>query len=96
MLSILLLALVSVKLYFPILYLNIFSKKISIFFRIVAGHSADTLIQKRWSVLSVRRLMTNIGLIGPGAFLLAFCAVDDLFAAVVYVQQLLYFTYCVL
>lgn len=60
-------------------------KKISIFFGIVAGHSADTLIQKRWSVLSVRRLMTNIGLIGPGAFLLAFCAVDDLFAAVVYV-----------
>ncbi|KAI4487714.1 hypothetical protein M0802_011904 [Mischocyttarus mexicanus] len=49
---------------------------------IVAGHSADNLIQKRWSVLSVRRLMTNIGLIGPGAFLLAFCAVDNLLAAV--------------
>jgi len=54
-------------------------------FLLVAGHSADTLIQKRWSVLSVRRLMTNIGLIGPGAFLLAFCAVDNLLAAVVYV-----------
>ncbi|KAL6257193.1 hypothetical protein P5V15_012122 [Pogonomyrmex californicus] len=53
---------------------------------IVAGHSADTLIQKRWSVLSVRRLMTNIGLIGPGAFLLAFCAVDNLLAAVIFVS----------
>jgi len=77
---------------FPPMYpsiLNIFKeflKKIYIFF-IVAGHSADTLIQKRWSVLSVRRLMTNIGLIGPGAFLLAFCAVDDLLAAVVYVNN---------
>jgi len=29
--------------------------------------------------------MTNIGLIGPGAFLLAFCAVDNLLAAVMYV-----------
>lgn len=32
--------------------------------------------------------MTNIGLIGPGAFLLAFCAVDNLLAAVMYVQLL--------
>ncbi|XP_012249006.1 sodium-dependent phosphate transport protein 1, chloroplastic isoform X1 [Bombus impatiens] len=53
---------------------------------IVAGHSADNLIQKRWPVLSVRRLMTNIGLIGPGAFLLAFCAVDNLLAAVIFVS----------
>ncbi|EFN80175.1 Sialin, partial [Harpegnathos saltator] len=53
---------------------------------IVAGHSADSLIQKRWSVLSVRRLMTNIGLVGPGAFLLAFCAVDNLLAAVIFVS----------
>ncbi|CAK9810513.1 Sodium-dependent phosphate transport protein 1, chloroplastic [Anthophora quadrimaculata] len=53
---------------------------------IVAGHSADNLIQKRWSVLSVRRLMTNIGLVGPGAFLLAFCAVDNLLAAVIFVS----------
>ncbi|RZF44243.1 hypothetical protein LSTR_LSTR003883 [Laodelphax striatellus] len=50
---------------------------------IVAGHFADTLISKRWSVLSVRRLMTSIGLLGPGVFLLAFCAVDNLLAAVV-------------
>ncbi|XP_043261963.1 sodium-dependent phosphate transport protein 1, chloroplastic-like [Colletes gigas] len=53
---------------------------------IVAGHSADNFIQKRWSVLSVRRLMTNIGLVGPGAFLLAFCAVDNLLAAVIFVS----------
>ena len=53
---------------------------------IVAGHSADNLIQKRWSILSVRRLMTNIGLVGPGAFLLAFCAVDNLLAAVIFVS----------
>ncbi|RZF47620.1 hypothetical protein LSTR_LSTR014747 [Laodelphax striatellus] len=49
---------------------------------IVAGHFADTLISKRWSVLSVRRLMTSIGLLGPVVFLLAFCAVDNLLAAV--------------
>ena len=54
----------------------------------MAGHSADNLIQKRWPILSVRRLMTNIGLIGPGAFLLAFCAVDNLLAAVMFVLRL--------
>ena len=54
----------------------------------MAGHSADNLIQKRWPILSVRRLMTNIGLIGPGAFLLAFCAVDNLLAAVMFVLKL--------
>ncbi|XP_075229052.1 uncharacterized protein LOC142328844 [Lycorma delicatula] len=53
---------------------------------IVAGHFADTLISRRWSVLSVRRLMTSIGLLGPGIFLLAFCAVDNLLAAVVFVS----------
>lgn len=73
----------------PFKYL-IFKNIAFIFVFIVAGHSADTLIQKRWSILSVRRLMTNIGLIGPGAFLLAFCAVDNLLAAVMYVQLLHY------
>lgn len=48
----------------------------------VAGHYADILITQRWSVLSVRRLMSSIGLIGPGVFLLMFCAVDNLLAAV--------------
>jgi hypothetical protein len=50
----------------------------------VAGHFADTLVgQQRWTVLSVRRLMTSIGLLGPGVFMLAFCTVDNLLAAVV-------------
>lgn len=53
---------------------------------IIAGHCADNLIQKRWSIISVRRLMTNIGLIGPGLFLLAFCAVNNLLAAVIFVS----------
>jgi hypothetical protein len=50
----------------------------------VAGHFADTLVgQRKWTVLSVRRLMTSIGLLGPGVFLLAFYTVDNLLAAVV-------------
>lgn len=53
---------------------------------ILAGHFADTLVSRKWSVLSVRRLMTSIGLFGPGIFLLAFCAVDNLLAAVVFVS----------
>lgn len=51
-----------------------------------AGHLADTLIGRRWTVLSVRRLMTSVGLIGPGIFLLAFCAVDNLLAAVLFIS----------
>ncbi|KAK7604960.1 hypothetical protein V9T40_006146 [Parthenolecanium corni] len=51
-----------------------------------AGHFADLLIKQRWTVLSVRRLMTGFGLIGPGIFLLAFCAVDNLLAAVLFVS----------
>lgn len=53
---------------------------------VVAGHFADSLIGRRWTVLSVRRLMTSIGLIGPGIFLLCFCAVNSLMAAVVFVS----------
>ncbi|XP_018897871.1 uncharacterized protein [Bemisia tabaci] len=53
---------------------------------VVAGHYADILITQRWSVLSVRRLMSSIGLIGPGVFLLMFCAVDNLLAAVILVS----------
>lgn len=48
----------------------------------VAGHLADSLIARKWTVLSVRRLMTSIGLIGPGIFLLCFCAVNNLWFAV--------------
>ena len=42
-----------------------------------AGHFADGLIGQKWSVLSVRRLMTSIGLLGPGIFILFFSAVDN-------------------
>lgn len=45
---------------------------------LVAGSSADRLIQKRWSVLSVRRFMTSIGLIGPGLISLVFWNVHSL------------------
>ncbi|KAF6204830.1 hypothetical protein GE061_018993 [Apolygus lucorum] len=51
----------------------------------MAGRYADKLVNKKWSVLSVRRLMT-CELIGPGISLLAFCAVDNLLAAVVIVS----------
>ncbi len=50
---------------------------------LAAGHFADSLIQNRWSVLSVRRLMTAIGLLGPGLFMLLFISVDNLLLAVV-------------
>lgn len=53
---------------------------------VVAGHFADSLISRKWTVLSVRRLMTSIGLLGPGIFLLCFCAVDSLLLAVVFVS----------
>lgn len=62
-----------------------FSCKLTQWFFLGAGHFADLLIKQRWTVLSVRRLMTGFGLIGPGIFLLAFCAVDNLLAAVLYV-----------
>lgn len=50
---------------------------------LAAGHFADKLVSKGWHLLKVRRLMTNIGLIGPAFFLVAFCAVNNLAAAVV-------------
>lgn len=53
---------------------------------IVAGHVADSLLLDNWSVLSVRRLMTSIGLIGPGLFLAFFGVVDNLLAAVILVS----------
>lgn len=51
-----------------------------------AGHWADKLVANGWPLLSVRRLMTSLGLIGPGLFLLAFCAVNNLAAAVILVS----------
>ncbi|KAF4525360.1 hypothetical protein B566_EDAN007843 [Ephemera danica] len=51
-----------------------------------AGHWADKLVANGWPLLSVRRLMTSLGLVGPGLFLLAFCAVNNLAAAVILVS----------
>ncbi|GIY19140.1 hypothetical protein CDAR_455201 [Caerostris darwini] len=51
-----------------------------------SGHFADSLVSRKWTVLSVRRLMTCIGLMGPGVFLLCFNAVNNLLAAVVFVS----------
>ncbi|XP_038067664.1 sialin-like [Patiria miniata] len=54
---------------------------------VIAGHLADSLISKKhWTVLSVRRLMTSIGLIGPSLFLLCFSYVDSLALAVCFVS----------
>ena len=51
---------------------------------LAAGHLADSLANDRtWSLLGVRRLMTLIGLMGPGLFLLAFVQVSNLHFAVV-------------
>jgi hypothetical protein len=52
---------------------------------IVAGHFADALIAQKWTVLSVRRLMTLLGLLCPGIFLLFFSAVNNLALAVMLV-----------
>jgi hypothetical protein len=50
---------------------------------IFAGHVADSLINGNWTVLSVRRLMTTIGLIGPSVFILIFMNVESLHMAMV-------------
>ncbi|KAI5735430.1 hypothetical protein M8J77_018189 [Diaphorina citri] len=55
-------------------------------FCIVAGHFADNLVSHSWTVLTVRRLMTSIGLIGPAVFLIFFCAVDNLLFAVIFIS----------
>ena len=53
-------------------------------FSIFAGHLADSLISKKWSLLSIRRLMTIIGLVGPALFLIIFMNVDNLVLAIMY------------
>lgn len=55
-------------------------------FSIVAGHLADSLISKNWKVLSVRRLMTSIGLIGPSIFMLIFMTVQSLQMAIIMIS----------
>lgn len=54
---------------------------------VIAGHLADSLLlNKAWSILNVRRLMTSIGLMGPALFLAIFCVVDERFLAIVLVS----------
>lgn len=53
---------------------------------VAAGHFADSLIQNRWTVLSVRRLMTAIGLLGPGLFMILFISVDSILLAVIFIS----------
>lgn len=53
---------------------------------VAAGHYADSLIAKKWTVLSVRRLMTSIGLLGPAVFLMLFGSVDSLALALSFVS----------
>ncbi|TGZ69342.1 hypothetical protein CRM22_003792 [Opisthorchis felineus] len=49
---------------------------------IAAGHIADHFIKRQWSVLAVRRLMSCIGLIGPGLLLFLFSASTSISAAI--------------
>jgi len=53
---------------------------------ILIGHLADSLITGNWSILSVRRTMTSIGLIGPAIFMLIFMGVDSLLLAIVIIS----------
>ncbi|GFS13599.1 sodium-dependent phosphate transport protein 1, chloroplastic [Elysia marginata] len=53
---------------------------------VVAAHFADDLIARKWTVLSVRRLMTSIGLLGPGLFILFFSAVYNFPLSVLFVS----------
>lgn len=53
---------------------------------VIAGHFADALIAQKWTLLSVRRMMTCLGLVCPGVFLLFFSAVNNLALAVIFVS----------
>lgn len=53
---------------------------------VAAGHLADALVSNQWSVLSVRRWMTTIGLLGPGIFIIFFSAVNNIVLAVIFVS----------
>lgn len=50
--------------------------------KLVAGNYAEKLIDHRWPVLTVRRLMTTLGLMGPAIFLFLFCTVQSIAAAI--------------
>lgn len=53
---------------------------------IFSGHYADSLVSRHVTpLLSVRRLMTSIGLFGPAVALFCFCAVSNLPLALFFV-----------
>ncbi|XP_002742420.1 uncharacterized protein LOC100367151 [Saccoglossus kowalevskii] len=54
---------------------------------VAAGHYADSLISKRqWTLLSVRRLMSTIGLLGPAVFILLFGKMQSVLLALCFVS----------
>ncbi|XP_050536360.1 uncharacterized protein LOC126902798 [Daktulosphaira vitifoliae] len=55
-------------------------------FSAVAGNYADKLIDHKWSILAVRRIMTTLGLMGPALFLLIFCTMKSLTAAIIFIS----------
>lgn len=55
-------------------------------FSIVSGHLADSLISSNWTVLSVRRIMTLIGLIGPSIFIVVFMTAESLQMAIIIIS----------
>ena len=57
------------------------SRNLSIFISVVAHVADDLIVERKWPILSVRRLMTGIGLIGPGIFILLFSDIDNFFLA---------------
>uniref|UniRef100_A0A0X3PF60 Sodium-dependent phosphate transport protein 1 n=2 Tax=Schistocephalus solidus TaxID=70667 RepID=A0A0X3PF60_SCHSO len=61
---------------------------------IAAGHFADNLVRRRWSVLCVRRLMTCIGLVGPGLLLVVFSASSSIPVAVFLISLSMGFSAC--
>ena len=52
---------------------------------VFAGHIADSLINANWSVISVRKIMTTIGLVLPALFLLLFSTVNNLLLAILFI-----------
>lgn len=53
---------------------------------VFAGHWADSLIHKNWSLISVRRIMTTLGLVLPAFFLMLFCTVNALLPAILFIS----------
>jgi MFS family permease len=59
-----------------------------------SGHLADRLILNRWNVLSVRRLMTCIGLLAPGILILFLSAANNIAWAVLLISISMGFSAC--